>query len=552
MWLLKYNKFIAIAALWIPLVLLGLSPQKERQAQERFEKVFRELLTRYVAEINPEKLSNHAISSLLADLDPYSEYILKENEYRLDVLTKGQYGGIGLKLGRQNDTLVVITPMAGSPAEQRGIRPGDRIIKIDSVWTRDLSTHQAAQMVRGPAGEPVALLIKRYGVNEPLVFHLIREIIRVEDITYSGLVSGRVGYVKLASFSRYTAIHLEQEIHRLQQSGMTAFILDLRGNPGGLLHAALETADLFLPQNEMILETRGRLPSANKVYHTKRRPVLPETPMVVLMDGGSASASEIVGGILQDLDRAVVLGSRTFGKGLVQTVYPVDEKAILKLTTAKYYLPSGRLIQKAVYGEGLIREDDDLVDSLDYLTRQGRHVKGGGGIRPDVEVAPLLVDRYERQLWQQGLFFQFAVQYVNSHDDLILPFHATDSEVEAFRDWLGDQGYEYATDFTNWLDKSLSLVDTTVSVSASIVDLLERARDLASVMEQEAFDANYDRIRLGIEREVAAVIGGTSARFAAGMREDLVLEEALSLLRQPGAVTAILHGETVARSVRAD
>lgn len=549
----KTNKILTVAALWVPLVLLGLTPQGEREAGEaRFDKVFRELLDRYVAEINPEKLSNHAIAALLQELDPYSEYILKEDEYRLDVLTKGQYGGIGLKLSRQNDSLVVITPMAGSPAEQQGIRPGDMIVKIDSVWTRDLRSRDAAQMVRGPQGEPVTLLVRRYGVNELLEFRLIRKIIRVEDITYSGLLSGDVGYVKLASFSRYTAIHLEQEIHRLQQAGMSAFILDLRGNPGGLLHVALQTANLFLPQNELILETRGRLASANKQYYTTRRPILPETPMIVLMDRGSASASEIVGGILQDLDRAVVLGSRSFGKGLVQTVFPVDETATLKLTTAKYYLPSGRLIQKAVYGQDLIQEDAFPVDSLGYVTRQGRSVQGGGGITPDVEVAPLLVDRYERQLWQRGLFFQFAVQYVNGRNDFALPFKAEDSDVEAFRDWLADEDYHYATDFVQWLDKSLSLVDTTASVSESIVDFIKRARDLASVMEQQAFDANYDRIRLGIEREVAAVVGGASARFAAGIHADLVLQEALALLQQPGAVVSILHGETVAKSIQPD
>jgi len=313
----------------------------------------------------------------------------------------------------------------------------------------------------------------------------------------------------------------------------------------------LQIADLFLPPNELILETRGRLKSANDRYYTSRPPILSDMPMIVLIDRGSASASEIVAGILQDMDRAVILGSRSFGKGLVQTVYHIDDEASLKVTTAKYYLPSGRLIQKGVYGEDLVVQDSLEVDTLGFYTKNGRAMQGGGGITPDVDVAPLLADRYERQLWNKGLFFQFAVKYASQHPGLVLPFRAQDPDVEAFRTWLRAENYHYSTDFTKWLDQAITLVDTSVSISDSLLGMLNQARDLASVMESQAFDANYDRIRLGIEREVAAVVGGTTARFAAGIPEDLVLQQAVGLIERPEEMTSILDGTYHFKSVQA-
>ena len=216
-----------ITALIIPLLLFSRPPQVEQQAESRFDQVFEELLKRYVAQIDAQKLSISAIDGMLNQLDPYSEYIVKDEKYQLDVLTKGQYEGVGIQLGRQNDSLLVITPMAGSPAEKQGVRPGDIILKIDSVWTRSLSFSEAARHVRGPRGRPVTLLIRRYGVAEPLEFTLIRSVIRLEDVTYSGMLDNGVGYVRLATFSRYTALHLEQEIRKLERAGMQTFVLEI-------------------------------------------------------------------------------------------------------------------------------------------------------------------------------------------------------------------------------------------------------------------------------------------------------------------------------------
>lgn len=546
------SRSLVLTALFVPLLLLGLTPTDEKQAVGRLENVFEELLNRYVMEIDPEKLTTRTIDGMLNELDPYSEYILKSDQYQLDVLMKGQYGGVGIHLGRQKDSLVVIAAIAGSPAEKQGIRPGDIIIKIDSVWTKDLSYKEASKRVRGPQGQPVTLLIKRYGVNEALEFRLVRKIIRIEDITYSGMLEGDVGYVKLASFARFSAIHLEQEIRNLQRAGMTTFILDLRGNPGGLLNVALQISNLFLPQNEFVLETKGRLRTANKRYATTKPPVLPDMPMVVLIDQGSASASEIVAGILQDMDRAVILGTQSFGKGLVQTIYDIDDDASLKVTTAKYYLPSGRLIQKSEFGHGLTKTDSLAVDTLGFFTQNGRSMRGGGGISPDVDVAPILMDRYERQLWNKGFFFRYAVKYASEHPTITLPFYSKDETVESFRVWLELEKYHYSTDFIHWLNRAESLIDTTVAASDSLLELMSQVRRLAVMMEQQAFDANYDRIRLGIEQEVAAVVGGNSAQFAAGVSADLVLQEAIGLVTNPSRVSTILNNRAVAKSPKAD
>ncbi len=505
------------------------------------KKVYQTILDRYVAEIDPEKLSQAAISGMLRELDPYSQHINDNNSYRLDAITTGEYGGVGMHLGRMNDTLIVIAPMDGTPAYRQGIHAGDRIVKIDSVWTKKLDLDQAARMVRGKKGSLLRLLIKRAGEHDLLTFELERELIKVPDVGYSGLLEGRTGYVKLSNFSKFSAEDLEQAIRKLSKTHLNALIIDLRGNPGGLLSAALMSADLFIEKGDLLLETRGRVRQANKKYHARRNPIVDENlPLAVLVDGGSASASEILSGILQDYDRAVVIGESTFGKGLVQTVTRLTPETRLKLTTAKYYLPSGRLIQKREIAADIIYEDLLPNGDQDYFSGNHRRFASGGGVSPDLEVKDLNMSSLERNLWRKRLFFKYALEYGEHNPGLTLPHHLADSQVDSFYVWMEGHGTFPPSDLQRWIARTDDLIDSSSSIYPELQRLKTEMEALEFVQQQEEVQAIRLQILNGLETEIANVVGGNGARVAASLKHDPVVIKAIELLASANELSAIL------------
>ncbi len=518
--------------------------QSDRVAGEAsIRKVFQTILDRYVAEIDPEKLSDAAIVGMLRELDPYSQHIDDNNSYRLDAITTGEYGGVGIHLGRMNDSLTVISPMDGTPAFQQGILSGDRIVKIDSVWTKNLELDEAARMVRGEKGSLLKLLIKREGELEFLEFELVRELIKVPDVSYSGLLRDKTGYVKLSNFSKYSAEDLEKAIRKMNQVKLEALIIDVRGNPGGLLSAALMSADLFIEKDALLLETRGRIDQSNKKYLSRRRPIVSDDlPIAILIDGGSASASEILAGILQDYDRAVVIGKPSYGKGLVQTVTRLSPDTRLKLTSAKYYLPSGRLIQKRAIANDVIYEDLLIASDTAFHSDNNRRFEAGGGVEPDILAEDFPLSDLERSLWRKRLFFKYALEYGESHPGMTLPIHFNDSEVDSFYAWMVKKELLPETKLNRWIDDMDNAVDSTSSIYSDLTDLRNSMKELDLIYRQEAFLDIKFQILAGLEREMSNVLGGNGARISASLNHDRVVLRAIELLSSSTQVQEILAG----------
>ena len=515
------------------------------KGEASIRQVYETILDRYVAEIDPGKLSDAAIDGMLKELDPYSQHIDDNNSYRLDAITTGEYGGVGIHLGRMNDSLIVISPMDGTPAYRQGIHAGDRIVKIDSVWTKKLELDEAARLVRGEQGSMLILLIKRVGESEYLEFELERELIKVPDVSYSGLLRERTGYVKLSNFSKYSAEDLEKAIRKLSKANLNALIIDLRGNPGGLLSAALMSADLFITQDQLLLETRGRINESNKKYLSRRRPIVAlDLPLAILVDGGSASASEILAGILQDYDRAVVIGKSSFGKGLVQTVTRLSPETRLKLTTAKYYLPSGRLIQKQEIAVDVLYEDllETEIDS--FYSDHNRRFEAGGGVEPDLTVNPLSMSSFESKLWRNRLFYKYALQFEEKNPVLTLPHQFEEAQVDSFYSWMADQDLVPKSELYNWIMNLTNVVDSNSSIYAELQSYRTSLFDVEIKYQQDELAKNRVQILSGLDTEMANVIGGNGARVAASLKHDPIVQKAIDVLASSSQLKEILAGSS--------
>jgi carboxyl-terminal processing protease len=316
-----------------------------------FSDAYKEVATLYVEEVSPERLMTTGINAMLKELDPYTVFIPEGEQQQMEIISTGTYGGVGIDAGYRGDKIVVIAPLEGYPADRAGIRPGDIILKINDVTVADISPEEVQQLTIGDPGTEINLTIQRTGMEDLLEFKLIREQIEVKNIEYSGRLESNenVGYIKLTRFGQGSAEEIREKLLSFQSSGVNSLILDLRNNPGGLLNEAVEIVDKFIEPGVTVVETNGRIQSENSTYSTDEPPVFGDLPVIVLMNEGSASASEVVAGAFQDLDRAVIMGETSFGKGLVQTVRPLSYNTSLKITIAQYFTPSGRSIQSVDY-----------------------------------------------------------------------------------------------------------------------------------------------------------------------------------------------------------
>jgi len=512
------------------------------------KQVYETISQNYVDEVDPEGLSKSAIHGIVEELDPYTVFFEKKGSEQLDVITKGKYGGLGMEISKQKGNITVISPIDNTPAKRAGIRAGDIITKIGNEETGQMTLEEASGKLRGQAGTEVTLELQRPGLSDPIKLTMTREDIVIKDVSYADFIEPGTAFLRLSSFSDKAASELKEAIRQLEkETKIERVILDLRGNPGGLLASAVEVGNVFLPKGELMVETRGTHEREAK-FNTPQNSILGDVPLVVLVDGGSASASEIVAGAIQDLDRGVVIGSRTFGKGLVQQVYPVDKvnDAFLKITTAKYYIPSGRCIQKEDYKRNKdvftnMADTADFNNHKKYFTRNGRTVYGGGGISPDIEVDNPEMDQYIIALWIQGHFFNFTVDYLADHPDTRVDngFRVTDQMVQDFKLYLEQKDMDFEIEGESELEKFLDLAQEE-EYSEDMVDLVTVALQKLQQEKTVQFEKHTEEIKQALETEFAEKLGGSAARIATLLKYDESVNSAKQVLKQPQEYRQIL------------
>jgi carboxyl-terminal processing protease len=438
----------------------GMGQERNIYANARvFEDVLRFVSESFVDSKESSELYRMAVDGMLEQLgDPHTSLMLAEDYERLRLQTQGEYGGIGVSIDKRGGWITVISPLPGTPGMRAGLQAGDQIIDVDGESTRDWDTDLAVSKLRGPKGSPVNILIARGGVDQPIPIRIVREEIHIQAVPASYMLDGNVGYVELTSFSESSTSELRDAIRRLRSDGARGVILDLRGNPGGLLDQGVTVADLFLERGQTVVETKGRAANQNQRAVARTDDQFKDLPIVVLVGPQSASASEIVAGALQDHDRALVLGRTTYGKGSVQSLYPLENNNWLKITTARWYTPAGRSIQKPYGIDAHLVEEEvgspaetDTAEKPAYKTDAGRTVFGGGGIYPDLVLAPDTTTMAERQFVQalQQFFSEyvnarlsFAVRYLRENPDLRPDFEMTPEILDRFHGAMVAGGVE--------------------------------------------------------------------------------------------------------------
>lgn len=423
-----------------------------------YNSIFKQLSLYYVDTINAKKIISSSIDEALSSLDPYTTYIPDEESSDFKFMTTGQYGGIGALISQHprsySDSLksdydvLISEPYEGLPADKAGLKAGDVIVQIDKTKVKGKTISEVSEMLRGIPGTSLEVIINRGG-EKNIKKHIVREKIAIPAVTYYGVVGDSTAYILLSQFTEKSAEGVRTAINDMKSKhNITSIVLDLRNNPGGLLDQAVEIINLFVPQGKEVLSMRGRAKQLDQVFKTSSAALLPDIPLAVLVNSSSASASEIVSGALQDLDRAVVIGTRSFGKGLVQSTRELPYNGHLKLTTAKYYIPSGRCIQAIDYAK---RADDGslskIPDSLrhEFKTANGRVVKDGGGIEPDFEVKNEMSLNIAYQLWAKNLIFDYATMYCSENKRIAEPesFSITDKDFEAFKSFVKGTDFKY-------------------------------------------------------------------------------------------------------------
>ena len=405
----------------------------------------------YVDEVDPGDLVTTSVNAMLKSLDPYTVFYPEANMEDVKLMTTGEYAGIGAVISKKGDHVIIREPYKGFPADKAGLLPGDIILSIDGNSIKGKSTDDVSEMLKGQPGKEITVRVQREGEEKSIDKKAIREKIQLPSVPYYGMAQNHTGYIYLNSFTDKSAAEVRKAALELKNQGATSLILDLRGNTGGLLEQAVEICNFFLPKDKKVVDTRGKVKQWDKEYKTSRNPILPEIPLVVLIDRGSASASEIVAGTLQDYDRAVLIGERSFGKGLVQTIRDLPYNTKMKVTTAKYYIPSGRCIQALDYSH---RNPDGSVgkvpDSLitEYTTEAGRKVYDGGGITPDIKIETEELSRITQELILRDLCFDFVNSYAlkNPQTAEIKDFKITDDIYNQFKNWLKEKKFTYETE----------------------------------------------------------------------------------------------------------
>lgn len=509
-----------------------------------FATLFKEVNALYVDEVNPNKVIKTGIDAMLASLDPYTNYIPEDDIEDFRTQSTGQYGGIGALTSKIDGKIMIVMVMEGYSAQKNGLKIGDEVLKINDVDVTNMGRSEASDLMKGQANSDVSLTVKRFNNSEPITLNFKREKVKINNVPYYGMVTDDIGYVKLSEFTLDAGKEVRTAVTKLKTDGATKIILDVRGNPGGLLMEAVNITNVFLPKGQEVVATKGKIEDHNQVYKTLNQPVDTEIPLVVLINSGSASASEIVAGTLQDYDRGVIIGQKSFGKGLVQITRPLTYNAQLKVTTAKYYTPSGRCIQALDYSH---RNADGSVgkvpDSLkaEYTTANGRSVYDGGGIDPDFSVNKETLSPIAYTLFTKGHIFDYATEYYYSHEKIedAKNFKLTDAEYNEFKVWLKDKDYSYTTQVENNLKK----LEENALEENYYEDIKDRLKELTETLEASKandLDDFKSQIKTLLEEEITGRYYLERGSIETSFDNDDDIAKSVEILNNPAKYTEIL------------
>lgn len=512
---------------------------------EIYADVFKQLNNNYVDEIKPGELTKTAIDAFLETLDPYTVYKSESEIEDFRFMTTGQYGGIGALIQKHDDFVVISEPYKNFPADKAGIKAGDKILKIDGHDAKNLSTSEVSEMLKGQPGTEFILCVERYGEEKPLNIPVNREKIQIDDIPYYGMANDHIGYISLSSFTQHAASHVKNAFLDLKSNNeLEGIILDLRGNGGGLLNEAVDLVNIWVDKGDLIVSTKGRLPEKSKDHFTRMSVIDPDIPVAVLVNGGSASASEIVAGAIQDLDRGVIVGSKTYGKGLVQNIVPLSYNAQIKITVAKYYIPSGRCIQAIDYSHNGTAGPTKIADSLfnEFKTRNGRKVYDGGGVIPDLLSEERTVHDITMSLLSKHLIFDFCTAYYWNKQDVPGPreFEITDEMYAEFVSFLADKNFTYKTQSEQILKdlKEASLEEKYYDAIKEELDALETALSHDKKSDLNKF---RDEISEFIRIEITPRYFYQAGMMEANLVHDPEVKQAIEILQDKTKYKTILH-----------
>lgn len=535
----KIVLFLLPVALLASLAFTSVSYFEITKNLDIFTTLYKELNTYYVDTLQPDKLMRAGINEMLSNLDPYTEYIPEEemDDYRTQ--TTGRYGGIGALIGVKNEWVIITDPYDGFPAAKAGLRAGDRVVEVNGKSAKNMKTDQVSGMLKGKAGTEVNVKIMRTqgdGSEAEVAVKMVREEIKIKNVPYYGMLKNNVGYILLTGFTDRAGAEVKNALMALEAKGkLKGLILDLRGNPGGLLNEAINVANVFVDKNIEIVSTKGKMEADwNKSFYSLNDPVDTKIPLVVMADGGSASAAEIVSGSLQDLDRAVVVGERTYGKGLVQTTLSLPFNAKLKVTTAKYYIPSGRCIQAINYAE---KNEDGSVkripDSLKvaFKTKNGRTVYDGGGIDPDVKTEGEKVSNIAFSLITKSLIFDYANLYRARKESIAeaASFSLTDAEYNEFVAWVKKQDFTYTTRS----EKLLEEIEKTAAHEKYFDGMKEDFEAMEKTMQDDKsrdFEKEKAQVKSLLEEEIVSRYYLNTGRIQASQKFDVELKKAMEIV----------------------